>query len=200
MEEFKWFYLLYLIVGIPVTIYLFYLAKKVQSLSITMFGSALFSFLLGILFNLVDSKGISNTKEWGDLIAITLILCGLFVRIRESKPIFARFPLYLTFLPIVILFFYPFVADSNVVKILLKMILQGGALLTSLLLVTINQYIYRNRLVLLISIFLFLISYTFIWIVELDDSFISIIVGKIVFVLGIILFSIGLRNSTKKKN
>ena len=52
-------------------------------------------------------------------LAITTVLIALSILIRDSKPKFARFPIPMTFFPLIGLFFYPLVMNNSAVKGLL---------------------------------------------------------------------------------
>src|SRR5690606_31703623 len=67
----------------------------------------------------------------GRLIAIITYISGLLILIRQSKPIFARFPLYMTALPFLSVLFFPLILDSYIIKDLLNAIYQAGALLVT---------------------------------------------------------------------
>lgn len=200
MEHLNWTYILFLTTGIPAVILLFIIVLKDRLLSILLFGLAILSFLVGVLIDFINPNGLIIAREWGDLLAITLTLCGLFVKIRNSKPIFARFPIYLTALPLLILMFYPMVIDSIVVKQLLQITYQGGALLVSILVISINQYMYKGRGVLLASSFTLLISYILYWFLRDFDQPLIEDISKILFCFGIILGSLGFKKISDNRN
>lgn len=83
--------------------------------------------------------------EWGRLVAVTFYISGLLVLIRESKPPFARFPVYLTALPFIGFLFFPLMIDSLAIKNLINGIYQGGALLVTLLIFTVNNTKTKRR-------------------------------------------------------
>lgn len=193
MENLNWIYILYLSVGIPAAINLFLIAKKDKSLPVLAFGVALATFLTGIMLDYGFGDNLMLAREWGDLLAITIALCGLFIEIRESKPVFARFPIYLTLLPFLTVLFYPLVIDSAIIKNLLQMIYQGGAVLVAILVISINQFLHKKREYLLVSSFVFLIAYISFWFLDGFESFPGKDVAKIVFTVAIIISSIGFK-------
>lgn len=152
---------------------------------------AVLSFVLGILISLAGWLEDSYVRGWGDIVAITFVQCGLFVMIRNSKPVFARFPIYLTALPLITLLFYPIVSDVQVVTNLLKMTYQGGAILVGLLVIAINHYLHKQREVLLISCFMFLAAYILFW-TEYENSTLAL-VSSVLMSFGFITGSIGLK-------
>lgn len=192
METLNWIYILYLFVGIPVVINLFIIARKDNSLSILMFGIALFAFLTGIGIDYAfDNMEIA--REWGDLIAVTTTLSGLFIEIRDSKPVFARFPMYLTFLPFITIVFYPLVIESEAIKDLLKMIYQGGAIVVAILVISINQFLYKQRGFLLTACIIITGAYISFWFLDEITLIPGKEIGKIMFAFGIIVATIGFR-------
>lgn len=119
--------------------------KKVDYSNWTFTGSLL-SFTVG---RGVEAFGIFSPYtlsviEWADLIAITLVLSGLFLKIRMSKPAYSRYPLVLIFLPLLVLLVYPLILDAEVIKSLLFMTFLGGAVIVGLM-ITITQHITTHK-------------------------------------------------------
>lgn len=191
MTDYNWLYILYLIAVLPSLYITGSLSFKEKSLSALYFSLALFSFLMGIIISLAGFGTDDYIRGWGDIIAITLIQCGLFVMIRNSKPVFARFPIYLTLLPLISLFFYPIVSDIQVVTDLLKMTYQGGAILVGILVIAINHYLHKQRELLLVACFLFLLAYILYWTGQ-DNPTISLS-SSVLMSFGFITGSIGLK-------
>lgn len=200
MENLNWIYILYLSIGIPASLNLFLIARKDKSLSVLAFGVSLLAFLIGVGLDYGFGENLSFAREWGDLIAITTALCGLFIEIRESKPIFARFPIYLTVLPFLSILFYPLIIDSVVIKNLLQLIYQGGAIVVAILVVSINQFLHKQRGYLLTACIIFLISYVCFWFLGDFESFPGRDIAKIVFSLGIIVALIGFKKASESFN
>ena len=202
MTDLNWIYILFLLSGLPSLYIIVTSGRKAKQLTITLFVIALFSFLFGVGFDLIYPKEEkSKLREWLELIAIASALCALFVKARNSKPIFARFPIQLAFLPYLVLFFFPLVIDKLAVKNLLQMIYQGGGIIVAFLLFSINQYLYRNRELLLLSCILFLISYILFWIVPSDlGTFDLVLISNILFSVGIICTSLGLKRFSEIKS
>ncbi|MDZ7693752.1 MAG: hypothetical protein U5K69_21975 [Balneolaceae bacterium] len=78
--------------------------------------------------------------ELGSIISLSFLLCGLAVFIRESKPVFAQFPLVYTAAPLILIISYIFVKDSFAIKEWLMSIYQGGALLVALMMYGAHTY------------------------------------------------------------
>lgn len=115
----------------------YYIRKR--SLMVLYFSIAALIISIPYFTDLFMSDLPINLFEWGKLISITVYISGLLVLIRESKPIFARFPQYLTALPFVSFLFFPIIVDSIVIKDLLNAIYQGGAIIVTMLVFTLNQ-------------------------------------------------------------
>ncbi|WP_428236890.1 hypothetical protein [Gracilimonas sp.] len=117
------------------------------------------------LLDLFQVEAPINLFQWGKLVAITFYISGLLVLIRESKPIFARFPMYLTALPFVSFLFFPLIIDFTVIKDLINAIYQGGALTVTVLVFTINQARKRRRRYYIIGLSCIGIAYLGYWLV-----------------------------------
>ncbi|MCG8372064.1 MAG: hypothetical protein MI700_00940 [Balneolales bacterium] len=195
MELGDWYNSLYVLVSIP-TLYLFIrLAFTQKSLAYAFFTVSTLSFLAGVVISYLVLPS-EVAREWGDLVGITFVLCGLFVKIRDSKPVFARFPIVLTFLPTISIFFYPMIADASVIKNLLNITYQGGAIIVGLLLFGLNQLLHKKRMYLLVSCSLFFAAYIFYWFINDQDYIIYKDLSKILFSLGMVIAALGFRKST----
>jgi uncharacterized membrane protein len=117
-----------------------------------------FPYTYGLFFDIHPSL-----LEWGRLVAITFYISGLLVLIRESKPPFARFPIYLTALPFVSFLFFPLIIDSLAIKNLINGIYQGGALIVTLLIFTVNNVKTKGRRYYLLGLGLVTIAYLGFW-------------------------------------
>ncbi|SHF51428.1 hypothetical protein SAMN05443144_109150 [Fodinibius roseus] len=101
--------------------------------------------------------------EWGHLICLAFILSALAIFIRESKPVFAQFPLIYTALPLFIIISYFFVYDSIVLKKWMFFLYQGGALMVSLMMYGLYSYRSRTYVIILAGIGLFFLAYILFW-------------------------------------
>jgi hypothetical protein len=109
--------------------------------------------------------------EWGHIICLAFILSSLAVFIRESKPVFAQFPLLYTALPLLIVISYVLVHDTYALKTWLIAIYQGGAITVSLLMYSVYTYRRNEYLMILSGVVVFLIAYLFFWYIpELQES------------------------------
>lgn len=131
--------------------------------------------------------GLQSLNTWGNFVSIVSVLSALFMMIRESKPVFARFPFYLTFLPFISLIFFGLLDVSYAIKDLLIIIFKAGALLVSFMLFGIHSYLFSISRVYLIALFLFLLHFIYSF-TSLYDTYNSEIVGAIMTSVGMISF------------
>ncbi|MGM0545129.1 MAG: hypothetical protein ACQEST_00275 [Bacteroidota bacterium] len=101
--------------------------------------------------------------EWGHITALAFVLSSLTVFIRESKPVFAQFPMLYTALPLLIVISYVLVQDTYALKNWLIAIYQGGAIVVALLMYSVYTYRRNEYGIILGGIVLFLISYLTFW-------------------------------------
>lgn len=94
-------------------------------------GSSYVSTSMSITYNYLT--------EWIRIVAVVLMLSGMGVMIRYSKPKITRAPIALSFLPIVLLFVHPFVINTIFLKELLINFYHGGGLLIALMMFTIRS-------------------------------------------------------------
>ncbi len=199
MLDINWIYVVFFAAGVPAMIIMLGLAYKAKSLANLFFGLSLFSFLLGVTLTYFSQINPDLSREWGDLVAITLVLCGLFVKTRNSKPIFARFPMPMTMLPLIGIFFYPMIIEAEVVKDLLRITYQGGAILVGLLVISINHMMYKHRSVLILSCIVFLVAFTGYWFIELPNKELVQNISLILMSAGMLLGAIGFRKVSLSK-
>jgi hypothetical protein len=117
--------------------------------------------------SVVNNTALANVTtfvvEWGHIVCLALVLSSLAVFIRESKPVFAQFPMLYTALPLLIVFSYILVYDTYALKNWLIAIYQGGAILVSLLMYSVYTYHRKNYAMVLAGVGLFVISYLLFW-------------------------------------
>lgn len=121
------------------------------------------TFLNSILNNTALANVSTFIVEWGHIVCLALILSSLAVFIRESKPVFAQFPMLYTALPLLIVFSYILVYDTYALKNWLIAIYQGGAILVSLLMYSVYTYHRKSYAMVLAGVGLFVISYLLFW-------------------------------------
>lgn len=101
--------------------------------------------------------------EWGHIITLAFVLSALAVFIRQSKPVFAQFPLVYAALPLFIVLSYVLVANTYALKDWLLSIYQGGAILVALLMYSVYTYREQRYMYILGGIILFLITFVIYW-------------------------------------
>lgn len=163
-------------------------------------------FSLSILFILFPYVGQFiwephlDLMEWGRLAAITTCISGLIALIRVSKPVFARFPAYLTALPLVSFLFYPFIVESIAIKDLINAIFQGGALIVSLLVFSINHHIEGKRGVFLFGIIMLALAYLIFWFVPGNFMLQTAFLSESMVAIGVITLTFGFQSLLKEND
>ena len=109
-------------------------------------------FLAAVITNslsyIVHLTGLGTSElwfTWTSFLAIVFCICGLLVFIRNSKPVFARFPLFLTALPLLSILFFPLVMRSLVINDLINGIFQGGAIASAVILFSLDHFSSKFR-------------------------------------------------------
>lgn len=133
---------------------------------------------------------------WSHIIAISVLYCGLAHLIREDKPKVARFPIYFTGLPLLIIISYPFAHEMKVIDQWLFQIYEGGALFVSILIYGYQSIKYKRNYYykVLSGIGLLLISYLTFWFFA-SLEFIQPWIWQLSLAAGIILFYRGYRDA-----
>ncbi len=104
------------------------------TLSMLAFSSIFISTYIDLLFNYLGYVFDEQLmKDWSGISAIAFALSGMAFLIFNSKPPFARFPISLCFVPLLIIPAFYFAMHTLVLKDWLLSIYQGGALLVALL-------------------------------------------------------------------
>lgn len=101
--------------------------------------------------------------EWGHIIALAFILSALAIFIRQSKPVFAQFPLVYAALPLLIIFSYILVQNTYALKDWLLSIYQAGAILVALLMYSVYTYKEPRYMYILFGVVLFLFTFLIFW-------------------------------------
>ncbi|MDR9419053.1 hypothetical protein [Gracilimonas sp.] len=129
-----------------------------------------------------------NILEWGKLISITIYISGLLALVREYKPIFARFPAYLTALPFISILFFPLIIDTIVIRNLINAIYQGGAIVVTILVFTLNNARKTGRRYYTIGLSMILLAYAGYWFYFKTSNTDNLIwISEIVLSMGILI-------------
>lgn len=199
MSEADWLNILIGISGVPSLVIFVLLAVRDKSLSRIYFALAVSSLLCGMILSYLGIPVQDISIEWGNLLAIVFVLCALFVVIRNSKPIFARFPLYMTAMPLLGALFYPLINDATVVKDLLMMLYQGGAILVGILIFGINQFILKNRTLLLVGVLILNASYVTYWFIDVEILEAQGSISLALFSVGMLVCALGFKRISDKE-
>ncbi|MGK7370095.1 MAG: hypothetical protein ACNS64_07750 [Candidatus Halalkalibacterium sp. M3_1C_030] len=139
---------------------------KFLGISIAAFVFAMTQFSV-VLDGWLDAFGLTLYSgiavEWGHIISLAFVLSALAVFIRQSKPVFAQFPLVYAALPLFIVLSYVLVANTYALKDWLLSIYQAGAILVALLMYSVYTYREQRYIYILGGIILFLITFLLYW-------------------------------------
>lgn len=101
--------------------------------------------------------------EWAHIIALAFVLSALAIFIRQSKPVFAQFPLVYAALPLLIIFSYILVLNTYALKEWLLSIYQAGAILVAILMYAVYTYREQRYAYILGGVVLFLFTHLIFW-------------------------------------
>ena len=166
------------------------LNKKKSAFSLLITG-CLFTYLISNIIYLFDNNLISILR----FLNITTLVCALsalFNLIRESKPIFARFPAILSFLPFTLLFFVPLILDQLVIYNLIIGTFQGGCIIVALLIFTLSQFSGKNYKWHILGTCTALSSFLVFWLSALPEK---ILISEVLLAIGILFLSKGIKET-----
>lgn len=103
--------------------------------------------------------------EWGHVLSLSFVLSAMAIFIRQSKPVFAQFPIFYAALPLLIVFSYFLVKDTYALKEWLISLYQGGAILVALLMYSVYAYRERKYAIILVGTLFFLFTFLLFWFV-----------------------------------
>lgn len=139
-------------------------------------AACLFTFMQAtvVIGSLIETAAVFSVVEfiveWGHLICLAFVLSSLAVFVRESKPVFAQFPLIYTALPLFVIISYFFVLNSTVLRNWLFFVYQGGALFVALMMYGLYAYRVKKYVTIFAGIILFLISYILYWSIDVFSN------------------------------
>lgn len=141
--------------------------------SLKFLGFSIASFVLAftqlsvVIDDWLDFYGLtmysSVIVEWGHIVSLAFILSALAIFIRQSKPVFAQFPLVYAALPLLIIFSYILVQNTYALKDWLLSIYQAGAILVALLMYSVYTYKEQRYMYILSGAVLFLFTFLIFW-------------------------------------
>lgn len=192
---------IYVIAATAVNIVLLYkVYSRSHSIPIIIFAIALGANVLAYIVELIG-MGSEMWFSWSGFLGIVFCICGLLLFIRNSKPVFARFPIFLASLPLMSVLFYPLVMRSLVIDELINAIYQGGALGSALILFSLDHFRNKHKVYFITGILLLALTYFGYWIYPSDSLESMTRIGIISAHAGFVLLSIGFfnRNKTRRK-
>lgn len=141
-----------------------------------LFGPMISSFDFGIV------------AEWGKVLSSACILTGLGFLIRNSKPLFARFPVGFALIPLTIIPAYILVLNTLLLKEIVIAMLLGGSILIGLLVFILKTGKHPDFWFVVLGIFLLLASFVLFW---LNDSIVPFnnVISIYLLAAGILLIS-----------
>lgn len=128
------------------------------------------AFVNGVTDNADFAAATSFIVEWGHVTCLAFILSSLAIFIRESKPVFAQFPMLYAAFPLLIIISYILVKDTYALKKWLIAIYQGGAIVVSLLMYSVYTYKRKDYALVLSGAVVFLFAYILFWYVPAIDG------------------------------
>ena len=121
------------------------------------------SILIDSLIEGSNSLYANQIVEWTHILILSFVLSSLAIFIRQSKPVFAQFPLVYAGLPFLIVISYFLVKDTYALKEWLMSIYQGGAILVGLLMYSVYTYREQRHWIILAGMILFTITFITYW-------------------------------------
>jgi hypothetical protein len=97
--------------------------------------------------------------QWIRISAVTTLLCGMGVLVRNAKPNLTRAPLALAFLPLLLLLVHPFIIDTILLKDVLISMYHGGALLIAFMMFSVLRTKNSGFIIIIGGCFIFLGAY-----------------------------------------
>lgn len=104
--------------------------------------------------------------DWSRAFAVSFALSACAAVIRDSKPEIARFPRFLVFIPLVLVFVYPLIIDTVLLKELILGFYQLSALIISLLIYSYKTYKNATYGYVLVGLIFFFITFVLFWLPE----------------------------------
>lgn len=169
--------------------------KREKSAHLILLNVAMVFYIANNIVYLVD-PGLVDVIKWLNLITLSSLLSSLFGLIRDSKPIFARFPGFLIYLPFITLFFFPLIVDKNILTDLLFGTFQGGCIVVALMIYGIHQLKSGSHIWMLLGAVTFMLAFISYWFLSLESET-SLVLANLLVIAGLIQVSYGIKQSQK---
>lgn len=154
--------------------------------------------LLGSNVVYLIDPSIGTVIKWLNLITLSCLQSSLFGLIRNSKPIFARFPAFLIYLPFIILLFFPLISHQNILTNLLLGTFQAGCIVVALMIYGIHQIKFGFTIWQLLGSIIFLIAFIIFWFVPLENSK-ALVITEVLVIAGIVAVTVGVNQTYQTK-
>ncbi len=165
------FNILLLLASVYTSFMLFYKAKGTNNPLFIIYGAAAICIsvtFLGTPLNILSSYfdfifPYNAYLDWGRIVSLAALMSGLIEFIRQSKPEFARFPIFFVALPALLILTYPFIINTIVLKEWLIAIYEGGSLIVAFLMHGIHSRKNKAHYIILSGLVLLLITFVLYW-------------------------------------
>lgn len=195
MTVLTWVSILAVLVTLYCIVKIIPLAKKEKSSYLILLSLALTAYLGSNITYVVD-ENLINPLRWFNFTALVCSISSLFGLIRSSKPVFARFPGYLIYLPFLTLLFFPLVVHQTVITNLLVGTFQAGCIIVALMMYGINQYKNQKSIPQIVGVSLFLISFSIFWFAPLNSE-LKTVSSELLLIAGLLSLIAGIKNKFK---
>jgi len=195
MSLLSWVSILLLITLLYSLIIVVTTAKKANSVSLWLLSIAIISYS-GSNITFLIKGGSDILIRWFNFSSLVCLVSFLFAMIRESKPIFARFPSYLIYLPFITLLFFPLIVHQSVIVNLLLGTFEIGCATVSIMMYGINHIKNKDSSEHLMAAFVFLTAILFYWFTPLNVDT-KTLITELLIVPGIILITKGIKKKSK---
>lgn len=133
----------------------------------------LFSLVAGHSLNLLDTDILEYTVEVLFLLTMLLALVTLMVSIRLFQPEYLQYPIYYSYVPILILPFYLIYIDNQSLSDLIMMILHISAYTVYTVIIFTHFNGIKNNWLLILSLLFFLTSLVFHWGLNIEYDWVN---------------------------
>lgn len=164
-----------------------------RSAYISLICLALVSYLISNIIFLVD-RDLILIIRFVNLSSLVCVLSALFNLIRESKPVFARFPPILSYIPFLILLFIPLILGQTVIYNLLTATFQAGSILVALMIFVLNKLSKKDYGWHISGLILLLVAFVFYWFNSLT-AIQEVVITELVLLSGIVFLTTAIKKS-----
>lgn len=130
-------------------------------------------WIISQFFNSEDTIQIDNTiAELLHILNLSLVLTILLIIVRSLRPVIFRYPYFLVYSPLLVPIFFYLIIDTDMIKTIIFMSIQGIAMLVYLLLLTEKNGVAHKNSYGLMSVCFISISYISYWyLIDIHEIF-----------------------------